>query len=272
MKLLTQADDYGFTRGVTAGIVDAIENGMLRNTGMFTNMPSCVPAAALAKKYPHVCFGIDFNLVSGPSCADPKLIPHLVDENGEFIRSSVRIKDPRWQTEEGRREMFPQDEVDIEIQAQYDKYVELMGHKPGYLHGHSISPETYLAAISRVAHENDVPYSNEICATLGVSNPLFGLGDNTASKKKVFDPMAQINKDPEGIFWEHRDELLKYDYVRVGGHCGFVDAALFGLTSLSIERVRDHQTMTSKRIMAWLEENNVELITYYDLVKDLKGE
>ena len=27
MKLLTQSDDYGFTRGVTCGILDAIENG-----------------------------------------------------------------------------------------------------------------------------------------------------------------------------------------------------------------------------------------------------
>ena len=34
MKLLVQADDYGFTKGVTAGIIDAIENGFLRNTGM----------------------------------------------------------------------------------------------------------------------------------------------------------------------------------------------------------------------------------------------
>ena len=35
------------------------------------------------------CYGIDFNLVSGPSSADPKLIPHLVDEDGCFIRSGV---------------------------------------------------------------------------------------------------------------------------------------------------------------------------------------
>ena len=39
MKLLTQSDDYGFTRGVTCGILDAIENGVVRNTGLFVNMP-----------------------------------------------------------------------------------------------------------------------------------------------------------------------------------------------------------------------------------------
>ena len=39
MKLLVQGDDYGFTKGVTYGILDAIDNGILRNTGLFANMP-----------------------------------------------------------------------------------------------------------------------------------------------------------------------------------------------------------------------------------------
>jgi len=112
-----------------------------------------------------------------------------------------------------------------------------------------------------------VPYSFDLYEETGVVMPLMGLGNNDATTKKTFDPMGQINKDPEGIFWEHRDELLKHDYVAVVGHTGFLDAALFELTSLSIERVRDHETMTSKRILNWLKENNIELITYYDLVK-----
>ena len=46
MKLLTQSDDYGFTRGVTCGILDAIENGVVRNTGLFVNMPESEHAAS----------------------------------------------------------------------------------------------------------------------------------------------------------------------------------------------------------------------------------
>ena len=138
MKLLTQGDDFGFTRGVTDGIVDSIDYGFLRNTGLFANMPSAEYAVSFMKDRPHVCFGIDFNLVSGPCCADPKQIPHLVDENGEFIRSTVRVKDPRWATEEGRREMFPYEECYIEMKAQFDRFVELTGKQPGYLHSHSL--------------------------------------------------------------------------------------------------------------------------------------
>ena len=38
MKLLVQGDDYGFTKGVTYGMIDAIDNGILTCTGMFANM------------------------------------------------------------------------------------------------------------------------------------------------------------------------------------------------------------------------------------------
>ena len=66
-------------------------------------MPSAVLAAELMKGRDHVCFGIDFNLVAGKPVSDPKVVPHLVDDNGDFIKSGVRIRDPRWQTEQGRR-------------------------------------------------------------------------------------------------------------------------------------------------------------------------
>ena len=37
-KILFQGDDFGFTRGVTLGIVDSIDRGVLRNTGLFANI------------------------------------------------------------------------------------------------------------------------------------------------------------------------------------------------------------------------------------------
>ena len=39
MKLLIQSDDYGMTRGISSGVIYGIEHGLIKNTGMFTNMP-----------------------------------------------------------------------------------------------------------------------------------------------------------------------------------------------------------------------------------------
>ena len=270
MKLLVQGDDYGFTKGVTYGILDAIDNGILRNTGLFANMPYIEWACSEMPKRPQACFGIDFNLVSGPPAADPKDVPHLVDENGEFIRSGVRIRDPRWQTEEGRREMFPYDEVYREVRAQYDNFVKYAGKKPGYLHGHSISHEHYVEAIRQLSKEEGVPYSQDIREKYKFGS-LFELkrarGEiSLASQKKMFDANDQLNKNPLKDVLDNWEYLKQYEYVMIGGHPGFLDAELLSLTTLSIERVRDHEMCVSKELMKRIEEDGVELITYYDLV------
>ena len=266
MKLLVQGDDFGFTRAVTDGIIDSIDRGILRNTGLFANMPSAEYAVSFMKDRPHVCFGIDFNIVSGPSCADPALIPHLVDSSGEFIRSNVRVKDELYRTEEGRRTLFPADEVYTELRAQYDRFVEMTGKKPGYLHSHSIGPETYTEAINRLEKETGVPFSKNIRAEKGVGGiPFTWTKNKDGAPKKEFDPEAQLNKNTIKKILDHSDLLLSYDIAAIGGHPGYVDAELLHWTTLSIERMRDAEMMMSDEIQNWIKENHIELITYYDL-------
>ncbi|MHB8806627.1 MAG: ChbG/HpnK family deacetylase, partial [Anaerolineaceae bacterium] len=52
MKLLFQSDDYGITEGVACGALKAIRDGLVRNTGLFVNMPSSRFAAEQIKYYP----------------------------------------------------------------------------------------------------------------------------------------------------------------------------------------------------------------------------
>lgn len=267
MKLLVQGDDYGFTKAVTLGILEGIENGILRNTGMFTNMPSSEFAASRIKDYPQACFGIDFNIVSGMPVADPALIPHLVDQNNEFIRSGVRIRNELYQTDEGQRQLFPYEEVYCEIKAQYDRFIQLTGQKPGYLHGHSIQPVTYIEAIQALSKETGVPFSHDIRSQFHfreMARPSGGV-----SKTKIFDPIAQLNKDTLSMVMEQSEEILKSEYAAIGGHPGYIDAELLGLTSLSLERCKDLEMLTSDTIKQWVKDNDIELITYYDLVKAL---
>ena len=267
-KILFQGDDFGFTRGVTAGIVDSIDLGVLRNTGLYANMPSAAYAVSFMKDRPQACFGIDFNLVAGPCVSDPKEIPHLVDENGNFLKSGLRVRDPLWQSEEGRAQLFPYDEVNRELRAQFKRFVELTGNKPGYLHEHSISSENYCRVIHEISVEEDIPYSSEIWKKLnmdGPANRLFAM--SMASQKKIFDPNDQLNKDTVEQFFSIADEMLKLERSVFCCHPGYVDADLLSLTTLSLERAKDAQMMMSKRVRQWIEDNNVELITY----RDLKG-
>ncbi|MCR4634380.1 MAG: ChbG/HpnK family deacetylase [Erysipelotrichaceae bacterium] len=267
-KILFQGDDFGFTRSVTYGIVDSIDRGVLRNTGLFANMPSAVLAASYMKDRPQACFGIDFNLVSGPTCADPAKIPHLVDENGNFIRSGVRTRDERWQSVEGRAELFPYEEVRTEIYAQFDRFVELTGKMPEYLHEHSISSENYRKVIEELSVEKNIPYSTKIWKEMKMDSTMEKLMSmSMASQKKVFDPNDQLNKDTVAQFFSVADEMLKNEYNVFCCHPGYVDADLLGLTTLSLERAKDAEMMMSEKVMNWIRENDVELITYRDLRK-----
>ncbi len=267
MKLLTQADDYGFTQGVTYGILDCIEKGVLKNTGLFVNMPSSVFAASKIKDHPEACFGIDFNLVAGKPVSNPEEVPHLVDENGNFIKSGIHMKNPLFQSEEGRKEQFPYEEVSREIRAQYNRFIELTGQKPGYLHPHSIMPETYIQAIRDLSKETGIPFSMDFQEELGFHS----LADypNPAGmeslKKKEFNPAKQLAKDSFKDFLAHGDDFLKEEYVFAGGHTGYVDAELLEQSTLSLERVRDAQMMLSEEFRKWIEDNNVELVRYTDL-------
>ena len=233
-------------------------------------MPAAELAASMMKARPQVCFGIDFNLVSGPSVCDPCTISHLVDEQGQFIRSKERLKDPRFQTETGRREMFPFDETYREIRAQYERFLALTGRKPGYLHGHSLQHEHYTEAILQLSEETGIPYSQQIKAAFGFKS-LFDLRKDErkdpAKTIKVFDPMAQLNKNPLQAVFDHEDYLLSGEYIEIGGHPGFVDEELMNLTTLSLERMKDHAMMTSAEIKRWIQCHDIELITYYDLIE-----
>ena len=264
MKLLTQGDDYGFTRAVTDGIVDSIDLGILRNTGLFANMPAAEYAVSFMKDRPQACFGIDFNIVAGKPVCDPNEVPHLVDEEGNFIRSGAALRNPLFASEEGRRKLYPYDEVYKELRAQYDRYVELVGHKPGYLHAHSLEHEHYTEAIQQIAREENLPYGMSFLKSFGFKT-IFPV--SSASTSKQFDAASQLSKDSVAYALEHLEEYKDEEYVMLIAHPGYIDAELLGMTSLSLERCKDAQMFQSPEIQKWINEHDVELITYSDLLK-----
>lgn len=269
MKILIQGDDFGFTKGVTYGIMEAIDHGYLTATGMFANMDIAPWAAEFVKERPDFCFGIDFNLVSGSCVSNPEKIPNLVDRNGVFIRSNKRVADPRWVLEEQRKEIYPYDEVFIEIKAQYNRFVELTGRHPKYLNGHSLVTKSIYDAIEELGKETNTPVSFDYMKKLYFTRAKEFSNQNktNATHSKVFDPIVQMNKNPLKDFLED-EEVKKHEYIMIGTHPGYVDADLFEKSSLSIERCKDLAFVTSRELGAFIKENNATLISYDDLRKE----
>ena len=266
MKLLVQGDDFGITKGCTYGIIEGIENGLVRNSGLFSNMPSAPFAAEYMKKHPGFCWGIDINVVCGRPVSDPAEIPALVDDKGNFLKSGTIISNPEFATAEGRRKLFPLDQCYREVRAQYDRFVELTGFKPNYINGHSIVHENLIEAFRQLGKEEHLNFTMDIWQHYGLRHCPVEKGDNsTASLKKVFNAEEQLNCHPVNGILDNKEECLGYDIMLIACHPGFLDPELLDYTSLSIRRIREYEMVTSPELMQWVKENEIELITYRDL-------
>ena len=139
--LVVNADDFGFTRDVNAGIVEACERGILRATTLMANGSAFEDAVRLARAKPGLDVGCHLVLVGGRSVARPETsLPASV---AELIRAMLL------------RRMA----VYEELSAQVRRILEA-GIQPTHLdtHKHTHLLPAVLEAVARIAEEFKIPW------------------------------------------------------------------------------------------------------------------
>ncbi len=258
MKLIVQSDDYGITRAVSLGCVHGIRNGITRNTGMFANMPWIEECVEWIRPYlGQIAFGIDLNASTGPSILGHERVPTLTHADGTFLGSKEnRALDTN---ENGHDHLAAhKEELYAEFQAQIKRYIELVGHKPDYIHNHAYGTETTYQVSRELAEYYHCIYTddinrNELVQSGGMNWYAWG------------GPEAQLKEDPITYFTSDQPGMLKKEYGYIICHCGYADAELFELTSFNACRVKDLECMTSGEMKEWIRDNAIELITIRDL-------
>ena len=119
MKLIINADDFGRTRGINYGIVEAIKNGVLSSTTIMMNMPYAEHAINLAKKEGITSIGVHLTFIE----KSLSLGKTLVDKDGIFKKYPELMKEADIE------------EIKTEMRVQIDKLID-MGIKPTHLDGH----------------------------------------------------------------------------------------------------------------------------------------
>jgi hopanoid biosynthesis associated protein HpnK len=167
--LIINADDFGFSQGVNAAIIQAHEEGVLTSTSLMVSGDAAQEAIALAKNHPHLAVGLHLVLVCGKSVLPPAQIPNLVDSQGNFSNNP---------TQAGLSYQFNQAtraELRLEISAQLEKFRDSglnLAHVDGHLHLH-VHP-VILNILTEFAAEFQIKFirlpSEELSKNLKIDN------------------------------------------------------------------------------------------------------
>jgi len=83
-QLIVNADDFGISRGVNRGIVQAHRDGLVTSASLMPNLPSSEDALTRATTCPDLDLGLHLTVTAGRPLTRPDRVPTLVDADGCF--------------------------------------------------------------------------------------------------------------------------------------------------------------------------------------------
>lgn len=173
-RLIVNADDYGLTAGVSAGIRRGHADGIVTTATVLTNLPAAAAEVARALELtPALGLGVHLNLTLGAPCLPPEQVPALVDDRGRFRPRAGTFADP------GRLDAA---QVEAEWRAQVQT-LRAWGVQPDHLDSHH-----HLAALAPPLWEICLRLAGELGC--GVRRPWPSDGD-AATLTEAFNPAAR---------------------------------------------------------------------------------
>lgn len=247
-KILLRADDLGYSEAVNYGIEKSVKEGLISSLGVMVNMPATQHGVDLIKDCP-LALGVHTNICAGKPLTNPELIPSLVDENGNF-KSSKQFR-------AAKEDFVVFEEVVLEIEAQYQKFLALFGRQPDYFEGHAVASSNFFKGLETVAEKHGLKYSGFSTggAPLTIGNSLVQF--NMESMAPHYEPFDML-KRMVGKADDHVVQLAVF-------HPGYLDDDILTHSSLTIPRTQEVAMLINPDVKQWLRKQDVELIDYRDL-------
>ena len=127
-QLIVNADDFGRTRGVSAGILRAHLEGIVTSTTAMMNMPGVAADLHRAQtEAPRLGLGVHLNFTAGRPLLPPEWCASLVDEHGRFLTQEAIADAP---------DRLKPDELREELKSQITTFKNAMNTLPDHLDAH----------------------------------------------------------------------------------------------------------------------------------------
>jgi hopanoid biosynthesis associated protein HpnK len=186
-KLVVNADDFGISRGVNRGIVEAHRAGLVTSASLMPNLPSAEDALTRAAICPDLGLGLHLTLTAGTPLCPPEKVPTLVDAEGRFCVLGTllaRLTLGRVRDDDLRRELTTQVEWALRRGVQPD-------HIDSHHHVH-VHPRVAPTVIA-LAREHGVSWVR--CpAESGPSPALLALPPKDAARTVAISTFALITR------------------------------------------------------------------------------
>ena len=247
-RLLIRADDLGYSDGVNCGIARSVNDGIIRTIGVMVNMPE-VERGLRMLCTPGLCLGQHTNISAGKPLCDPKDIPSLMGSVGGFKPTrAYNLPGP---------DTIVLDEVILEIEAQYERFCDLVGGKPGYLEGHAVFHPVFQQGLEIVANRHGVLYSGvpEKGNQMRVGRAYVTI--SMESMKNDYVPLETLKR----CLTQAQDDSCTMFVC----HPGYLDAYILAHSQLTTPRPLEVAMLTDPQTAAWLDEQGIQRVTYYDL-------
>jgi len=111
-RLIVNADDFGQSRGINRGVIEAFENGIVTSASLMVRWPAAEEAVAYAKLHPELSLGLHFDLAE------------WTYENETWVPRYLVLDE---ETPEA---------VSLEVEWQLQHFIDLVGHGPTHLDSH----------------------------------------------------------------------------------------------------------------------------------------
>lgn len=259
MKLIVNGDDFGITHACNLAILDCFKNGVLRSTSMMTNMDCCEEAAKLMKENPDLSVGIHLCLTAGKPLTD---VPSLIKEDGSFDKAILGNQNP-----------VSLNEIEKELEAQIDRFIELTGKLPDHINSHHGIEQ--IKGADQILIKLSEKYDRPLRKFMNDPEHNYGSFIQADLPFVSFHPGKSPNDGylPEQMVKTLNDFLKNHpecEYCELALHPGYVDADLMDLSSLNTGRVYVARVLCSDEIKNWVNQNDIELADYRILPRTKK--
>ena len=247
-KILVRADDLGYCEAFNYGLARAVRSGIVRCVGVMPNMEWAEHGVRLLDGT-DVIFTVHANICQGRPITDPKLVPSLVDENGFFKDKEIYRS--------AKEDFVVLEEVIMEVEAQYQRLVELTGKKPFMVEAHAVPSANFTKALTIVGQNHGLktmsfepgrgPKSGDTFFKFSMDSGNADYNPFESLKKAALQPMAE-------------DEACMMVL-----HPGYVDEYVLNTSYITTQRALEVAMAINPEVPRWCEENRVRLITFADL-------